>query len=134
MAEYLGKIHALLHDFNELLPFASTLSQEPEQKSKLFMLLALHGLLDDYVHVRDHILESPIVPNFTSTCYTLFCVPSKHTINIPINPVDDSSALVSQCDDCTRPYKLGKGCHKCYHCGKLGHKIDRCYVLHGPPS
>lgn len=28
MVEYLGKIHSLLHDFNELLPLASTLSQE----------------------------------------------------------------------------------------------------------
>jgi len=26
---------------------------------------------------------------------------------------------------------LGKGRHKCDHCGKLGHKIDRCYALHG---
>ena len=23
--------------------------------------------------------------------------------------------------------------HKCDHCGKLGHKIDRCYALHGRP-
>jgi len=45
MAEYLGKIHALPHYFNELLPAASTHSQELEQRSKLFMLLALHGLL-----------------------------------------------------------------------------------------
>ena len=48
--------------------------------------------------------------------------------------VDDSSALVSQHNDRTHPHKLGKGRHKCDHCGKLGHKIDRCYVLHGRPS
>jgi len=47
--------------------------------------------------------------------------------------VDDSSALVSQHNDCTRPHKPGKGRHKCDHCGKLGHKIDRCYALHGRP-
>jgi len=30
MTKYLGKIHALLHDFNELLPTASTPSQKLE--------------------------------------------------------------------------------------------------------
>jgi len=56
MAEYLGKLHALLHDFNELLPPAPTPSQELEQRSKFFMLLGLHCLPDDYSHVRDQIL------------------------------------------------------------------------------
>ena len=132
MAEYLGKLHALLHDFNELLPPASTPSQELEQRSKFFMLLGLHGLPDDYSHVRDQILGSPIVPNFTSTCSTLLRVPGKHTTDITSH-VDDSSALVSQHNDRTRPHKPGKGRHKCDHCGKLGHKIDRCYALHGRP-
>jgi len=90
MAEYLDKIHALLHDFNELLPTASTPSQELEQKSKLFMLVVLH------VHVRDQILRSPTVPNFTSACSTFFCVPCKHTTDVPVNPINDSSALVFQ--------------------------------------
>jgi len=94
MAEYLGKLHALLHDFNELLPPAPTPSQELEQRSKFFMLLGLHGLPDDYSHVRDQILGSPIVPNFTSTCSTLLRVPGKHTTDITSH-VDDSSALVS---------------------------------------
>jgi len=53
MAEYLGKIHALLHEFNELLPLASTPTEELEQRLKFFMLLALHGLSDEYSHVRD---------------------------------------------------------------------------------
>jgi len=48
MSEYLGKLHALLHDFNELLPPAHNLSQELEQRSKFFMLLGLHDLPDDY--------------------------------------------------------------------------------------
>jgi len=39
----------------------------------------------------------------------------------------------------TRPRKQGKGRPKCDHCGKLGHKIDKCYALHecehcGKPS
>ena len=68
--------HALLHAFNELLPLAPTPSQELEQRSKFFMLLGLHGLSYDYSYVRDQILGSLIVPNFTSTCSTLLRVPS----------------------------------------------------------
>ena len=82
MAEYLGKLHALLHDFNELLPPASTSSQKLEQRSKFFMLLGLHGLPGDYSHVRDQTLGSPIVTNFTSTCSTFLRVPGKHTTDI----------------------------------------------------
>jgi len=96
------------------------------------MLLDLHGVPDDYSHVRDQVLGPPITPNFTSTCSTLLRVSSKHTTGI-MPHVDDSSALVSQHNDCTRSYKPGKGCQKCDHCGKLGHKIDRCYALHGCP-
>jgi len=102
MVEYLGKLHALLHDFNELLPPAPTPSQELEQRSKFFMLLGLHGLLDDYSHVRDQILGSPIVPDFTSTCSTLLRVLGKHTTDITSH-VDDSSALISQHNYHTRP-------------------------------
>jgi len=96
------------------------------------MLLGLHGLPDDYSHVHDQILGSSIESNLTSTCSTLLRVPCKHTTNITPH-VDDSSVLVSQHNDCTRPHKSGKGRHKCDHCGKLGHKIDRCYILHGRP-
>jgi len=96
------------------------------------MLLGLHGLPDDYSHVRDQILRSPIVPNFTSTCSTLLRVPGKHTTDITSH-VDNFSAFVSQHNNRTRPHKLGKGHHKCEHYGKIGHKIDRCYALHGRP-
>jgi len=132
MSEYLGKIHALFHDFNELLPPASTPSQEIEQRSKFFMLLALYGLPDDYSPVRDQILGSPVVPTLTSTSSTLMRVPDKSHIDISTSG-DDSSALVSQRDDRTRSRKPNKGRHKCDHCGKLGHKIDRSYALHGRP-
>jgi len=70
------------------------------------MLLGLHGLPDDYSHVRDQILGSPIVSNFTSTCSTLLRVSGKHTTDITSH-VDDSSALVSQHSDRTRPHKSG---------------------------
>jgi len=131
MAEYLGKLHALLHYFNELLPHASTPTQELEQRSKFFMLLGLHGLPDDYTHVRDQIFGSPVVPKSTSTCSTLLRVLSKHTTDTSL-PVNDSFALIYQCYDRTHPSK-GKRRHKCDHCGKLGHKIDRCYALHVRP-
>jgi len=95
MVEYLGYVHALLHDFSVLLAPASTPSQELEQRSKFFMLLVLHGLPDDYSHVHDQILGSLGVPNFTSICSTLLRVPIKPTINIHAS-ADDSSTLVSQ--------------------------------------
>jgi len=92
------------------------------------MLLAIHGLPDDYTHVRHQILDFLMI--IVLSCSILLRVPGKHTTDIPINHVDDSSALVSQGDDHTFPCKMGKGHHKCDHCGKLGHKIDRCYALH----
>jgi len=61
-----------------------------------------------------------------------FCVPSK-----PINDitafVEDSSALVSQHGECNGRYKLDKVHYKYEHYHKLGHKIVRCYALHGHP-
>jgi len=41
--------------------------------------------------------------------------------------------MASHHDDRTRPRKQGKWCLKCEHCGKLGHKIDNYYALHGRP-
>jgi len=96
------------------------------------MLLGLHGLFYDYSHVRDQILGSPIMPNFTSTCSTFLRVSGKHITDITPY-VDNSSTLVSRHNDHTRPHKSSKGHQKCDHCGKLGHKIDRCYALHGRP-
>jgi len=60
------------------------------------MLLGLHCLPDDYSHVRDQILGSPILPNFTSTCSTLMRVFGKHITDTPL-PVNDSFALIYQC-------------------------------------
>lgn len=68
----LGKVHAVLHDFNDLLLSTSTLSQELEKRLKFFILLTLHGLLDDYshVHVRfwDLLLCSILLPLVSSFC------------------------------------------------------------------
>ena len=124
MAEYLGKIHALPHEFNELLPPASTPAEELEQRSKFFMLLALHGLFDEYSHVHDQILGSPVVPNFTATSSALLRVPRKQVIDTS-TCADDSSVLTSQQDDRNRSRKPGKGRPKCDHCGKL--------VVHSDP-
>jgi len=55
------------------------------------MLLALHGLPNDYSHVCDHILGSQVVPNFTST---LLRVLGKPNTDIPFL-TDDSFAFVS---------------------------------------
>jgi len=55
MVDYLGKMNVLFHEFNEVLPPASTLAEEIEQRSNFFMVLTLHGLVDKYSHVRDQI-------------------------------------------------------------------------------
>ena len=46
---------------------------------------------------------------------------------------NDSSTLASQHDDCDCSCKPGNRHPKCDHYGKLGHKIDKCYALHGHP-
>ena len=134
----MGKIHALFHEFNELLPPSPDPATEIEQRSKFFMLGALHGLADKYSHIHDQILGSPVVPTLTSTCSTLLRVPEQPITDTPAF-VDDSSALVSHRDDRTHPRKQGKGHPKCEHYGKIGHKIGKCYALHecehcGKPS
>jgi len=68
----LRKMHALLHEFNELLPLVSTSVQELEQQSKFFMVLTLHGLVDKFWNVYDQILGSPVIFYFTST--PPFCI------------------------------------------------------------
>jgi len=138
MTDYIGKIHAFFHEFNELLPPSPNLATKIEQRSKVFMLRALHELADKYSHICDQILGSSIVPTLTSTCYTLLHVLEQPNTNTPAS-VDDSSTLASHRDNQTRPRKQGKWRPKCEHCGKLGHKIDRCYALHecehcGKPS
>jgi len=129
MTDYMGKIHVLFHEFNELLPPSPDPATEIEQHSKFFMLGALHGLANKYSHIRDQILDSLVFPTLTSTYYTLLRVPEQPNTDTPAS-VDDSSALVSHRNDRTHPRKQGKGRPKCEHCGKLGHKIDKCYALH----
>ena len=133
VADYVGKVTELFHEFNDVLPPASTPVQEIELRSRFFMVVMLHGLADKYFHVCDQILGSTIIPNFTSTCSTLLCVPCQPSTD-PLVHANDSSALVSHRDDRQCSRKLEKGRHKCDHCGKFGHKIDRCYALHGRPS
>lgn len=52
--------------------------------------------------------------------------------DIPTSP-DNSITSVFQHGERNPSRKPGKGCHKCEHCHKLGHKIDQCYALHGCP-
>jgi len=132
LADYLGKMHPLFHEFNDLLSPTSTSAQELEQWSKFFMVFILQGLPDKYSHVCDQILGSPVIANFTSTCSTLLCVLCK-SLNDPYVFANNFSTLTSQHDDRNRSHNTSKGCPKCDHCGKLGNKIDKCYALHGRP-
>jgi len=88
MAEYLGKMNTLFHEFNEVLPSAFTPAEEIEQRLKFFMVLTLHGLADKYSHVCDQILGSPVIPNFTSHCSTLWCVPFNPSKDTPGSTTD----------------------------------------------
>jgi len=101
-------------------------------KAKVLHVIGFRWILDDYSHVHDQILQSLIVSNFTSTCSTLLHVPSKPTTNTHAS-IDELSTLISQHDDNSYPCKPGKECQKCKHYYKLGHKIVKCYALHGSP-
>jgi len=72
VADYLGKMNALFHEFNEVLPLASTLAEEIEQWSRFFMVVMLHRLAEKYSHVCDQILGSRVIPNFTQFWVSLF--------------------------------------------------------------
>ena len=71
MSIYLGKVHRVLHDFNELLSPAETPAKEFEQQSTFFMLLALYGLPPEYSTNRDQILGSATVPTLNSAWSSL---------------------------------------------------------------
>jgi len=58
------------------------------------MVFELHELGEKYSYVHNQILDSPIIPNFTSTCSTLFCVPCQPS-NDKLVAANDSSTLVS---------------------------------------
>ena len=51
VADYVGKVTELFHEFNEVLPPASTPAQEIELRSRFFMVVMLHGLVDKYSHI-----------------------------------------------------------------------------------
>jgi len=108
MTDYMGKIHAFFHEFNELLPHSLDPATDIEQCLKFFMLRTLRRLADKYSHIRDQILGSLVVPTLTSIYSTLLRVPEQPNIDIPTS-VDDSSTLASHHDDQTRPCKQGKG-------------------------
>jgi len=94
VADYLGKVNVLFHEFNEVLPAAFNPAKEIEQQSRFFIVVILHELAEKYSHVRNQILDSPIIPNFTSTCSTLLCVPCQPSTD-PHVTANNSSALVS---------------------------------------
>ena len=107
MADYVGKVNDLFHEFCEVLPPASISTEEIEQQSHFFMVVMLHGLPEKYFYVCDHILGFTVIPNFTSTCSTLLRVPCQPSADPPVH-ANDSSALVSLRDDRHRSCKTEK--------------------------
>lgn len=95
MSAYLGKVHAIFLDFNELLPSTDTLAQELEWRNTFVMLLTLYGMPLEYSRNRDQILGAPTVPILSSTWSTLLQLPTKHTFDLTFAPItSDTSALV----------------------------------------
>ena len=70
MAEYLDKSHALLHDFNELLPSTSTPSKEFKQKSK-FMLSTIFLIIIHMFVIKLSLLiqNDQLIDIFTKSLY-----------------------------------------------------------------
>jgi len=60
MTDYMGKIHVIFHEFNKNSPSLDP-TTEIEQRSKFFMLGALHRLADKNSHIRDQILGSLVL-------------------------------------------------------------------------
>lgn len=136
MSTYLGRIHAALHEYNELLPPAASIpaeaKKELENRSAFFMTLALYGLPPEYFPVRDQIIGSPVAPTMTTASSALLRIPSKFSTENSDSALGATSALASQSHNSSRP-RSGKSRHKCDHCHRQGHTIDRCWKLHGKP-
>ncbi|XP_073220698.1 uncharacterized protein [Cicer arietinum] len=68
---YLGTVHSALHYFNEFLPPVASnpveQKKELDQRNSFFMLLALHGLPQEYSTTRDQILGSFTVSDMSTT-------------------------------------------------------------------
>ena len=82
MGDYLGKIHGLLHDFNELFPSDSTHAQDLEQLGIFLMSLASNGLSMEYSLARDQILVSPTIPTLNPIWSTLLHIQAKHPASV----------------------------------------------------
>ncbi|XP_073221256.1 uncharacterized protein [Cicer arietinum] len=142
ISAYLGTIHSALHDFNELLPTAASnpvkQKKDLDQRSNIFMFLALYGLPQDYSTTHDQILGSVTVPDVSTTSTILIRVPAKHLVEHSITSVPgDTTALASHGRNQHRSRggpSNSKPSPKCEHCHWLGHTTDRCWKLHGKPS
>ncbi|KOM26423.1 hypothetical protein LR48_Vigan272s001100 [Vigna angularis] len=63
MVDYMGKIHALFHEFNELLPSTSTPAQEKEQQSKFFKSSRSWGPVPLHSHVAAAVRPPSLPPS-----------------------------------------------------------------------
>ncbi|XP_073224771.1 uncharacterized protein [Cicer arietinum] len=142
ISAYLGTVHSVLHDFNDLLPPAASnpieQKKELDQRNTFFMLLALYGLPQECSATRDQVLGSVTVPDMSTTSAILLRAPAEHPVEQSITSVPgDTDALASQGHNQQRSRggpTNSKPRPKCEHCHRLGHTIDRCWKLHGKPS
>ncbi|XP_070039993.1 uncharacterized protein [Nicotiana tomentosiformis] len=61
LSTYLGQVHAVMEEFEKLMPVSTSVEKQQEQQQKMFLVLTLDGLPNDLDSVHDQILASPIV-------------------------------------------------------------------------
>ncbi|KAI4353408.1 hypothetical protein L6164_002361 [Bauhinia variegata] len=101
------------------------------EEDKIFQLLASLG--SDYEDLRSHIIMSPEHPSLSSVCSTI----QREEVRRKVMNVDHKSPLFDSRAYATNhkpkkeiSYKGKRPDLKCEHCHRLGHLIERCWVLH----
>jgi len=100
------------------------------------MLLALYGLPPEYSSIRDQILASVDVPDMDIATSILHRVPAKYSTEPSGTPSPGDTAALGSLSNNQNHSRGGssKSRAKCEHCNRFGHKIDRCWKLHGKPQ
>ncbi|XP_075077252.1 uncharacterized protein LOC142163979 [Nicotiana tabacum] len=112
MSTYLGQVHAVMEEFETLMPVSASVSKQQEQRQKMFLVLTLAGLPHDLDSVRDQIL---ILDSYVLASQTV--------------DVRASQAMENR----RGGGRFGRSRPKCSYCHKLGHTREMCYSLNGRP-
>lgn len=91
----------------------------------------LMGLNESFSQVKTQILLMDSLPS-VNKAYSLF-IQEEMQRSVGSTLKVDSTTLATKSQNLTTFGHNGKGKERplCTHCGKLGHKVDKCYKLHG---